>query len=159
MINEALRQRRRVRTPGKHIVLFGLAVTFMLALSAAVLNTAPVQIPDFKAPSFSGQEGGPLFAPPEDFITDLSMGDDGRAGMVKLTVRVEAANPEDLRLIERERSAIRERVGFFLRELEPADLEGSAAMARVKNELLKRVNLAIEPVEASGVVIEDVIVQ
>ena len=47
----------------------------------------------------------------------------------------------------------------FLRELRPEDLEGSAGMARVKEELLRRITLAIQPPIVSDILFKEVIVQ
>jgi flagellar FliL protein len=43
----------------------------------------------------------------------------------------------------------------FLRELREDDLYGSAGMHRVRLELLRRVNLAIEPAQVDAVWIQD----
>lgn len=47
----------------------------------------------------------------------------------------------------------------YLRELRVEDLSGSAAMFRLKEELLRRVNLAAEPVHVEDVLFKEMIVQ
>ena len=47
----------------------------------------------------------------------------------------------------------------YLRELRVEDLSGSAAMFRLKEELLRRVNMAVEPVEIKDVLFKEMIVQ
>lgn len=82
-------------------------------------------------------------------------------------------NPQYLRIRaslevgdDRTRSAVRQALPrvldafqLYLRELRPTDLEGSAGMMRLKEELLRRVNIAVHPSEIDGVVFEEIIVQ
>jgi flagellar FliL protein len=48
---------------------------------------------------------------------------------------------------------------IYLRELRPEDLEGSAGILRVKEELLRRINLAIQPPLATDILFKEVIIQ
>lgn len=47
----------------------------------------------------------------------------------------------------------------FLRDLRPSDLEGSAAVHRLKEELMRRVNLAAQPVRVEAVLLREILVQ
>ncbi|HSJ40876.1 MAG TPA: flagellar basal body-associated FliL family protein, partial [Xanthobacteraceae bacterium] len=47
----------------------------------------------------------------------------------------------------------------YLRELRPADLNGSAGLCRLKEELTKRVNVALAPSQVSAVLFKEVVVQ
>lgn len=47
----------------------------------------------------------------------------------------------------------------FLRDLRPSDLEGSAAVYRLKEELTRRVNLAAQPVKIDAVLLREILVQ
>ncbi len=48
---------------------------------------------------------------------------------------------------------------IFLRELRPTDLEGSAGLYRLKEELLRRVNASIYPARIEAILFKDVLVQ
>ena len=48
---------------------------------------------------------------------------------------------------------------IFLRELRPADLEGSAGLYRLKEELVRRVNTAVYPAKVDAILFKDVLVQ
>jgi flagellar FliL protein len=48
---------------------------------------------------------------------------------------------------------------IFLRELRPADLEGSAGLYRLKEELVRRINAAIYPARVEAILFKDVLVQ
>lgn len=153
------RVRVRVRTPGKHIVLFSLAVTFMLALSTTILRTANVKLPANPMPEFAASKDGKYYAPPEEFLVDLSDGADGRSAYLKLTAKIVARDGAALAEIKAKSPLIRERISFFLRELSPEDFEGSERMARVKAELLKRASLPLGEGVATDLIIENIIVQ
>ena len=47
----------------------------------------------------------------------------------------------------------------YLRQLRPEDLDGSAAMLRLKEELLRRLNLAIQPPVVKDILFKEIIVQ
>lgn len=48
---------------------------------------------------------------------------------------------------------------IFLRELRPADLEGSAGLYRLKEELVRRINAAIYPARVEAILFKDILVQ
>lgn len=149
----AVPARVRVRTPGKHIVLFSLAVTFMIATSTLVLSRADLHLP---------QAGlGGASAPPvaETFVADLSPDALGRLRLVRLEVKIDAGAPDVRRALAEKSPQLRERIAFFLREMSPEDLDGSEAQARFKAELLRRVNLTIAPQAADDVVIQSLMIQ
>ena len=47
----------------------------------------------------------------------------------------------------------------YLRELRPTDLDGSAGVYRLKEELTRRVNVAIAPSRVNAVLFKEIIVQ
>jgi flagellar basal body-associated protein FliL len=144
--------RVRVRTPGKHIVLFSLAVTFMISISTLVLSKAGLALPE---QPFAAQPA----ATEETFITDLAPDDQGRLRLLKLNVAIETADAAAQDALDSKRALVRERLSFFLRELTPADLDGTLARERLKTELKRRVDLSIAPAEASAVTIQSIIIQ
>jgi flagellar FliL protein len=48
---------------------------------------------------------------------------------------------------------------IFLRELRPSDLEGSAGLYRLKEELVRRVNAAVYPARVEAILFKDLLVQ
>lgn len=154
----AVAPRRRVRTPGKHIVLFALAVTFMLGLSTTAIRSG-VALPHYDLASLAGEESGPHYGPEHQFLADLSPDQTGRVAYVKLTARLIARDAAALAEIRAKAPQIEERIAFFLRELSPEDFEGSEGMARLKAEMLKRANLPLDQGVAVDVVIDNIIIQ
>ena len=47
----------------------------------------------------------------------------------------------------------------YLRELRPSDLEGSAGLYRLKEELTRRVNASIAPTRINAVLFKEIVVQ
>jgi flagellar protein FliL len=47
----------------------------------------------------------------------------------------------------------------YLRELRPTDLDGSAGLYRLKEELTRRVNLAVAPSRINAVLFKEIVVQ
>jgi flagellar FliL protein len=47
----------------------------------------------------------------------------------------------------------------YMRELRAADLNGSAGLFRLKEELTRRVNAAVAPVPVSAVLFKEIVVQ
>ena len=47
----------------------------------------------------------------------------------------------------------------YLRELRPTDLSGSAGLFRLKEELTRRVNLAIAPNQVNAVLFKEILIQ
>ena len=144
--------RVRVRTPGKHIVLFSLAVTFMISISTLMLSKAGLALPE---QPFAAQPA----AIEETFVTDLAPDDQGRLRLVKLTVVIEPADAAAQDALDSKRALVRERLAFFLRELAPGDLDGAPARERLKTELKRRIDLSIAPAEARAVTVQSIIIQ
>ena len=47
----------------------------------------------------------------------------------------------------------------YTRELRPSDLEGSAGVYRLKEELLRRINVAIYPSKVEAVLFKEILIQ
>lgn len=47
----------------------------------------------------------------------------------------------------------------YLRELQPSDIEGSANIFRLKEELLRRVNMAVKPNKVDAILFKELLVQ
>lgn len=85
--------------------------------------------------------------------------DDGRPAYLKLRVTLEAPDEEVAYAVEPELPRIMDQFQGFLRELRMDDISGSAGTARLRLELLRRVNLAIAPAQMNAVLIEEMLVQ
>ncbi len=78
---------------------------------------------------------------------------------LKLQVALEIADKEITESLEPQLPRILDTFQIYLRELRSEDLEGSAGVYRLKEELLKRINLAISPQRVDRVLFKEIIIQ
>jgi flagellar FliL protein len=95
---------------------------------------------------------------PEILVNLASTGD--KPSYLKLSVSLELKGGEEAsKALEPVLPRVVDQFQTYLRELRVEDLSGSAAMFRLKEELLRRVNMAVEPVEIKDVLFKEMIVQ
>jgi flagellar FliL protein len=82
-----------------------------------------------------------------------------KAEYLKLSVSLELADQSMASLVEPRMSRVIDAFQVYLRELRRSDLEGSAGIYRLKEELRRRVNLAIYPAEINGILFREILVQ
>lgn len=105
-------------------------------------------------------------AAPEGFIFNLpsmtvNLNDDGAAGdqFLKLTVALEVANEGVMKDIQPRMAKVVDAFQVYLRELRKSDLEGSEGVYRLKEELRRRINVAIFPAQVDGILFKELLVQ
>jgi flagellar protein FliL len=107
-----------------------------------------------------------MAAVPDSFIFSLptmtvNLNDDGAPGdqFLKLTVALEVANEGVMKDIQPRIAKIIDAFQVYLRELRKSDLEGSAGIYRLKEELRRRINVAIFPAQIDGILFKELLVQ
>ncbi|MBT5266779.1 MAG: flagellar basal body protein FliL [Rhodospirillaceae bacterium] len=157
---------------GKKLVLFivlplllligvGVGVTVMLGLfggdppppvEQAADGHAP---PPQAAPEPSAQS---IFFEVPDLIVNLNT--KGRKStFLKIKISLEIENAADIDVINQMLPRIVDNFQVYLRELRTQDLQGSAGMYRLREELLRRVNLAVRPARVRDVLFKEMLVQ
>ncbi|MEQ1769468.1 MAG: flagellar basal body-associated FliL family protein [Devosia sp.] len=103
---------------------------------------------------------------PASFIFNLptmtvNLNDDGAEGdqFMKLTVAIEVADEATMKEIQPRMAKVVDAFQVYLRELRKSDLEGSAGIYRLKEELRRRVNLAIFPAQIDSILFKEILVQ
>ena len=91
----------------------------------------------------------------EETITTNIRSVDGRPVIVQFKLTFESSRDDLGPVLEEHVDPIMDQFIVFLRELREDDLYGSAGMHRVRLELLRRVNLAIEPAQVDAVWIQE----
>lgn len=84
---------------------------------------------------------------------------DQRAQYLRINVALELRDRSDVRVLEPVMPRVLDAFQVYLRELRSTDLEGSAGVHRLKEELTRRVNIAIYPAEIDGILFKEIIVQ
>ena len=94
---------------------------------------------------------------PEMLVTLNSSGSE--TNYLKLTVTLELDNPKNMDVLEKRLPRIIDNFQVYLRELRLEDLEGSAGLSRLKEELLVRVNAAVGAPRVKDVLFKQMLVQ
>ncbi len=78
---------------------------------------------------------------------------------LKIHLSLELNENEDIVTLERLLPRVIDHFQVFLRELRVDDLNGSAGIYRIKEELLRRVSVAVYPVEIRDVLFKEMLIQ
>jgi flagellar FliL protein len=81
------------------------------------------------------------------------------ASFLKLSIAIEVADQAMMNEIQPRMAKVIDAFQVYLRELRPSDLQGSAGIYRLKEELLRRVNVAIAPAQIDGILFKEILVQ
>lgn len=84
---------------------------------------------------------------------------DSTPAYLKLSVALELEHAEAVAAIEPVLPRVVDQFQAYLRELRVEDIRGSAGVMRLKEELLRRVNLAVAPTPVHDVLLKEMIVQ
>lgn len=94
---------------------------------------------------------------PEMTVNLASTG--GRAQYLKVRVSLEMSDRSVLKALPPVEPRIMDAFQVHLRELRDSDLEGSMGIFRLKEELLRRVNLAVHPFQVDRVLFNEMLIQ
>ncbi|MCO5092196.1 flagellar basal body-associated protein FliL [Bosea sp. (in: a-proteobacteria)] len=96
----------------------------------------------------------------KDMMIGMSNGgQQDRQPVMKIKVVLEIADAKASEEVKPLLPRIEDAFQVFMRELRPSDLEGSAGMYRLKEELLRRVNLTVYPAKVDAVLFKELLVQ
>lgn len=100
------------------------------------------------------------FVEMKDMMIGISPGgQQDRQPIIKIKVVLEIADAKTSEEIKPLLPRVEDAFQVFMRELRPADLEGSAGMYRLKEELLRRVNVTVYPAKIDAVLFKELLVQ
>lgn len=101
----------------------------------------------------------PAFVDMPDVLVNLSGTVNGRAQYLKAKIVLEVADQKIAEDIKPVLPRVLDSFQTYLREMRPTDLEGSAGLYRVRDELTRRVNLAVAPSRINAVLFKEIVVQ
>ncbi len=82
-----------------------------------------------------------------------------RPRYLKMKISLEVSDPKLVADLQPLLPRIEDTFQVFTRELRVTDLEGSAGVYRLKEELLRRVNIAIYPSKVDAVLFKEILIQ
>lgn len=163
--SEGAQKRRRMS--GKTLVLFGGPAVVLLIggiagfvfgafdpLIHAVLGTVPLA--EGEAAETVPEEV--VFYDLPEMLVNLRAGGK-QTNFLKLKVALEIKKSESVEVLEHLLPRIIDNFQVYMRELRIEDLDGSAGMFRIKEELLSRVNAAVYPVEVNDILFKEMLIQ
>jgi flagellar FliL protein len=112
------------------------------------------------AAASTGQIKPPVFVDMPDVLVNLSSSGAGdRTQYLKVKVVLELPDQAMMAQIQPIMPRLTDTFQTYLRELRPTDLDGSAGLYRLKEELTRRVNAAIAPNRINAVLFKEIVVQ
>jgi len=101
----------------------------------------------------------PVFIDVPDMLVNLVGQPGERVPYLKVKLVLELKEEKQIEEIKPSMPRVTDIFQTYMRELRPVDLNGSAGLFRLKEELTRRVNNAVAPVKVSAVLFKEIVVQ
>ena len=101
----------------------------------------------------------PSFIEVPEMLVNLQGVPGERVQYLKVKLTLEVKEEKQIETIKPTLPRVTDLFQTYLRELRPIDLNGSAGLFRLKEELTRRVNAAVAPNEVSAVLFKEIVVQ
>ena len=101
----------------------------------------------------------PVFVDVPDMLVNLVGAPGERVQYLKVKVVLEIKEEKQIDAIKPSMPRVTDIFQTYLRELRATDLNGSAGLFRLKEELTRRVNSAIAPLQVNAVLFKEIVVQ
>ena len=101
----------------------------------------------------------PSFVEVPDMLVNLAGAPGERVQYLKVKLVLEVKEEKQIEAIKPTMPRVTDIFQTYLRELRPSDLNGSAGLFRLKEELTRRVNLAVAPIQVSAVLFKEIVIQ
>ena len=158
----------RKRLSGKKLILFVILPVLLVVGAAAGLWFSGALSPltgggekEAAAPAAMAnapQAGVPTYWDLPDILVNLRT-DGPRPQFLKISISLELDRPEDRAAIERVMPRVTDTFQVYLRELRADQLQGSAGLIRLREELLSRINAAVRPARVKDVLFKEMLIQ
>ena len=149
----------------KKLIVIVVAVVLLLAVAGGAAFFLGVFDGSGSSTPQAGEPGEAEFVPQKEvFFYDLpevtvNLATQGQATYLKVQISLEVADQSVAEQIEPFLPRVMDAFQVYLRELRPVDLEGSAGLFRLKEELLRRINVAVYPARVDGVLFKEILIQ
>jgi flagellar FliL protein len=94
-----------------------------------------------------------------EVLVNLSTAGGDRTQYLKVKIVLELPDATVTPQVQTTMPRVMDAFQTYLRELRPSDLDGSAGLYRLKEELTRRVNVAIAPIRINAVLFKEIVVQ
>lgn len=100
-----------------------------------------------------------VFVDLPEVVVNLSNPGSERRQYLKMSIVLELPDQKTIEHIQPIMPRVMDAFQTYLRELRPSDLDGSAGLYRLKEELTRRINASISPRRINAVLFKEIIVQ
>ena len=94
-----------------------------------------------------------------EVLVNLQSPGNGRSSYLKAKIVLEVSDAKMVEQIKPLMPRVMDAFQTYLREMRSSDLEGSAGLYRLRDELTRRVNLAVAPTKVNAVLFKEIVVQ
>jgi flagellar FliL protein len=101
----------------------------------------------------------PVFVEVPDMLVNLVGSPGERVQYLKVKVVLEVKEEKQVETIKPSMPRVTDLFQTYLRELRPTDINGSAGLFRLKEELTRRVNVALAPSQVNAVLFKEIVIQ
>ena len=101
----------------------------------------------------------PAFLDVPEVLVNLTNAGGDRTQYLKVKIVLELPDSSMQPQVQTTMPRVMDAFQTYLRELRPSDLEGSAGLYRLKEELTRRVNVAVAPGRINAVLFKEIVVQ
>jgi flagellar FliL protein len=101
----------------------------------------------------------PIFLDVPEVLVNLIGAPGERVQYLKVKVVLEVKEEKQVESIKPTMPRVSDIFQTYMRELRPADLNGSAGLFRLKEELTRRVNVAVAPSVVNAVLFKEIVIQ
>ena len=101
----------------------------------------------------------PVFVEVPDMLVNLAGLPGERVQYLKLKVVLEIKEEKQAEMIRPTLPRVTDLFQTYMRELRPSDINGSAGLFRMREELTRRVNAAVSPGQVNAVLFKEVVIQ
>ncbi len=136
------------------IVLLGAGATTFLVLKKKKEAHEQEQL----AAAQTENKNEPIFHDMDEMIINLNT-EGKNVSFMKLKITLEVEGKENLASVQKMMPKINDVLQMYLRELRPADMQGSVGLYRLKEELLLRINKIVYPSQVNDLLFKEVLVQ
>ena len=139
-----------IAVAGVFVILGGGAATWFLFFRSGGSEVKQAEVQAAKPP---------VFMDVPEMLVNMVGAPGERVQYLKVKVVLELKEEKQLEAIKPTLPRVTDLFQTYLRELRPIDLNGSAGLFRLKEELTRRVNVAIAPNAVSAVLFKEIVVQ
>jgi flagellar FliL protein len=143
--------------PMKYLIIGGAAFLLLAGggAGAYVFLFAGKPKPEVEAPVVKPA----VFVDLPELVVNLANAGADRTQYLKIKVVLELPDQAMIQQIQPIMPRVMDAFQTYLRELRPSDLDGSAGLYRLKEELTRRVNASISPSRINAVLFKEIVVQ